>query len=125
MTSSKRLRILIVTPSLPYPLIWGFGIRVYQIIKFLAERHDVSLVAYAGPNDQESVAALQQTGAAVYPVVRPEPSVAAKRRAQLSSLFSPSSFQSQSLESTAMQETIDRVLAAQEFDVIQVESSQM
>jgi len=125
MTDSQRLRILIVTPSLPYPLIWGFGIRVYQIIKFLAQRHDVTVLAYAGPRDQESVDALRATGAAIHAVVRGEPSTAAKRQAQLTSLFSPASFQWQSLESAAMQATLDRVLAQADFDVIQVESSQM
>src|SRR6266850_325902 len=125
MTDSKRLRILIVTPSLPYPLIWGFGIRVYQIIKFLAQRHDVSVLAYAGPHDQDSVSALRLTGATIHPVVRDEATTAAKRTAQLTSLFSTSSFQWQSLESSAMQAALDRVLAAEKFDVIQVESSQM
>src|ERR1044071_666969 len=116
MTESTRLRILIVTPSLPYPLIWGFGIRVYQIIKYLAERHDVSVLAYAGPHDQDSVTALRQTGATIHAVVRDEGSTAAKRQAQLTSLFCPSSFQRQSLESSAMQSAIDRVLAAEHFD---------
>jgi sugar transferase (PEP-CTERM/EpsH1 system associated) len=125
MTDSNRLRILIVTPSLPYPLIWGFGIRVYQIIKFLAQRHDVTVLAYATPTDHGSIAALRQTGATVHAVVREEPSTTSKRRAQLTSLFSTASFQWQSLESAAMQATIDRVLKDQDFDVIQIESSQM
>jgi sugar transferase (PEP-CTERM/EpsH1 system associated) len=125
MSDAQRLRVLIVTPSLPYPLIWGFGIRVYHMIKYLAERHDVTVLAYAGPNDQQNVAALKETGATIEPVYRDEASTRAKRHAQLTSLLSASSFQWQSLESTAMQAAIDRVLAAQEFDVIQVESSQM
>jgi sugar transferase (PEP-CTERM/EpsH1 system associated) len=125
MTNSNRLRILIVTPSLPYPLIWGFGIRVYQIIKFLAQEHDVAVVAYAGPNDHESIAALRETGAAVHAVVRQEPTIASKRHAQLTSLFSSTSFQWQRLESAAMQSTIDRLLKHNDYDVIQIESSQM
>jgi sugar transferase (PEP-CTERM/EpsH1 system associated) len=125
MTDSTRLRILIATPSLPYPLIWGFGIRVYQIIQFLAQKHDVTVVAYAGPEDHDSIVALRDTGATVHAVVRQQPSIASKRHAQLSSLFSPDSFQRQSLESAAMQSTIDWLLRENEFDVIQIESSQM
>ncbi len=125
MTETERLRVLIVTPSLPYPLIWGFGIRVYQIIKYLAQRHDVSVLAYAGPNDGDRVAALRETGAAIYPVMRDEPSTGAKRRAQITSLLSSASFQKQSLDSAAMQAAIDRLLATQRFDIIQIESSQM
>lgn len=125
MTDSERLRVLIVTPSLPYPLVWGFGIRVYQIIKYLAERHDVTLLAYAGPHDRDNTAALEQTGATIHTVVRNEPTTAAKRQAQLTSMFSRKSFQWQSLESTAMQTAIDHLLATEHFDIIQVESSQM
>jgi len=125
MSNSNRLHILIVTPSLPWPLVWGFGIRVYQIIRYLAQRHDVSVLAYAGPDDEDGASALQQTGATIHTVVRDEPSTAAKRQAQLTSLFAPASFQWQSLESKAMQTAIDRLLAAERFDVIQVESSQM
>ncbi|MBV9357802.1 MAG: glycosyltransferase [Chloroflexi bacterium] len=125
MTETERLRVLIVTPSLPYPLIWGFGIRVYQIIKYLAERHHVSVLAYAGPDDQARIAALRETGAAIYPVIRNEPSTRAKRRAQITSLLSPASFQKQSLDSAGMQAAIDHLLSTQKFDIIQVESSQM
>src|ERR1700730_818374 len=103
MSEPERLRILMVTPSLPYPLIWGFGIRVYQIIKYLAERHDVSMLAYAGPYDQDNVVALRKTGATIHAVVRHEASNEAKRRAQLTSLFSPKSYQRQFLDSPAMQ----------------------
>jgi polysaccharide biosynthesis protein PslH len=125
MSDPARLRVLVATPSLPYPLIWGFGIRVYQIIKYLADRHHVTVVAYAGPNDQDNVAALERTGATIHAVFRDEPTTAAKRQAQLGSLFSPNSFQWQSLKSSAMQAAIDRLLATEHFDIIQVESSQM
>jgi sugar transferase (PEP-CTERM/EpsH1 system associated) len=119
------LRILIVTPSLPYPPSWGFGIRVYQIIRNLSVRHRVSVLAYASPHDGERVAALRETGATVHTVVRDEPSATAKRFMQLRSIVSPESFQRQRLSSMAMQQTIDRLLAAEAYDIIQVESSQM
>src|SRR3989337_1348384 len=46
MSTRERLRILIVAPSLPYPPIWGFGIRVNQFLRLLARQHDVSLLTY-------------------------------------------------------------------------------
>lgn len=125
MSNSNHLRILIVTPSLPYPLVWGFGIRVYQIIKYLAKQHSVTVLAYAGPDDEDSADALRQTGATIVTVVRDEPTTVAKRQAQLGSLFATDSFQWQSLESAAMQSAIDRLLVEEQFDIIQVESSQM
>jgi glycosyltransferase involved in cell wall biosynthesis len=125
MSSAQHLRILIVTPSLPYPPIWGFGIRVYQMIRYLAKRHAVTVLTYAGPGDADRVAALQKAGARVTIVTRPEPSAAVKRRSQLLSLFSPLSFQRQSLRSVELQAEIDGLLTEHEFDIIQVESSQM
>jgi polysaccharide biosynthesis protein PslH len=125
VSETDRLRILILTPSLPYPLIWGFGIRVYQIVKYLAQRHQVSLLAYSGPNEQDSVSALECTGAAVHAVIRNEPTTGSKRRAQLTSMLSPASFQRQDLHSSAMQAAIDRVLASEQFNIILVESSPM
>jgi glycosyltransferase involved in cell wall biosynthesis len=119
------MRILIVTPSVPYPPKWGFGIRVYQMVRYLAERHQVSVLCYAGPHDHEHVAALSRTGASVHTVVREPPVTGAKRRSQLTSLLSPASFQRQGLDSMAMRAAIKEILAAHEFDVIQIESSQM
>jgi glycosyltransferase involved in cell wall biosynthesis len=125
MSETRPLRILIVTPSLPYPLVWGFGIRVYQIIKYLAKRHAVTVLAYAAPKDQASIEALRETGATIRAVIRDEPTTSAKRSAQLASLVSRDSFQWQSLASAQMQAALDDLLASQDFDVIQIESSQM
>jgi glycosyltransferase involved in cell wall biosynthesis len=125
MTSAEQLRVLIVTPSVPYPPSWGFGIRVYQMIRHLALRHRVTVLAYAGPDDHDRVGALRQTGATVRAVIRDEPTTVAKRRAQLTSMLMPVSFQRHSLSSRVMQTEIDRLLASEQFDVIQVESSQM
>jgi glycosyltransferase involved in cell wall biosynthesis len=95
------------------------------MVRWLAERHKLTVLAYAGPDDQDRVEALRKTGAQVNAVIRPEPSPAAKRRAQFTSLLSPLSFQRQSLQSPAMQAEINRLNVEQGFDVIQVESSQM
>lgn len=132
--STTKLRVLIVTPSLPYPPIWGFGIRVLQIVQQLARRgHDVSLLTYAGPDEADKVAAMRQacdvaanggTGVTVYAV--PPPTLqGGKRTAQLASLVSRRSFQSRSLHSSTMQVKINELLAQQPWDIIQVESSQM
>ena len=47
----RRLRILLVAPSVPYPPNWGFGIRVFNLLKELAQHHDVSLLCYASDDD--------------------------------------------------------------------------
>ena len=123
--ANRKLRILIVTPSLPYPPTWGFGIRVYQMVRYLAQHHRVSLVAYADPREGDKVAALEQTGASVHPVARRNVSDFGKRRDQLESLISRQSFQRTALASREMQLVIDDLFKREAFDVVQVESSQL
>ena len=119
---SRKLRILVVTPSLPFPPIWGFGIRVYQMVRHLARRHEVSLLTYAGPGQEEHVARLGQECRAVHTVPPPARN---RRRMQAVSLLSPRSFLQADLYSDAMQAKINALLREHEFDIIQVESSHL
>lgn len=74
--------------------------------------------------EAENVAAIRAVGAEVHVVPPPRPT-GGKRGAQALSLLSPRSYQTASLQSPAMQDTITRLLAGQTFDLVQVESSQM
>jgi sugar transferase (PEP-CTERM/EpsH1 system associated) len=125
-TPPRSLDILLLTPSLPYPPIWGFGIRVYQLIRELSRRHRVTLLTYSrsGEDELENVAVMREICAAVHVV--PSPSLpGGKRGAQFRSLFSPVSYQTSSLRSPEMQEALTRLLSTQKFDLVQVESSQL
>jgi glycosyltransferase involved in cell wall biosynthesis len=123
--STGRLRILVVSPGLPYPPIWGFGIRVNQLLRLLAKHHDVSLLTYQEPDEAAKVAAVESLGVIVHTVSRPKPTERSKRMAQLSSAFSRRSYQRRSLYSRAMQAKFEELVARAPFDVIQVESSQL
>jgi polysaccharide biosynthesis protein PslH len=125
MSPGDRLRILIVAPSLPYPPIWGFGIRVNQFLRLLARRHDVSLLTYEEPGERDKVAAVEQLGVTVHTVLRPKSTERGKRTAQLSSLMSKLSYQRRNVHSRAMQAKLDELDASVPFDVIQIESSQL
>ena len=46
------LRILLGTPFFPYPPDWGFGRRVYEIARHLSTRHSVTILTYAGEEDE-------------------------------------------------------------------------
>ena len=119
------MRILFHAHTLPYPPTWGFGIRVYQFLKLLSRQHSVSILAYEGTGDAAKIAALSEFCEGVH-VVPGGPGVdTTKRVAQLASLFSSASYQSQYLYSEAMQQRLDAICAAAPFDVIQVESSQL
>ncbi|MEO6236669.1 MAG: glycosyltransferase family 4 protein [Vicinamibacterales bacterium] len=120
-----RLRILILSPGLPHPPIWGFGIRVNQFLRLLARRHDVSLLTYEEPGEAEKVTAVAALGVTVHTVQRRKTSERAKRAAQMTSLLSRVSYQRRSLYTAALQAQLTDLVARERFDVIQVESSQL
>jgi polysaccharide biosynthesis protein PslH len=119
------LRILVLTPSLPYPPIWGFGTRVYHFLRLLARRHAVSLLTYEEPGDADKVAALAKVCAAVFTVPRPQETERDKRIAQLSSILARRSYQRRNLYCKAMQRRLDELTTRERFDIIQIESSQL
>jgi sugar transferase (PEP-CTERM/EpsH1 system associated) len=118
------LRILVLTPSLPYPPIWGFGTRVYHFLRLLARKHAVSLLTYEEPGEAEKVTALTKV-CTVFTVSRPQETERRKRLAQLSSVVSRVSYQRRNLYSRAMQDRLDELTARERFDIIQIESSQL
>lgn len=119
------MRILFLAHTLPYPPTWGFGIRVYQFLRLLARRHDVSILAYASGDDEGKIAALSAFCARVQVVPGGPSGGGAKRAAQFTSLFRAASYQSRYLHSDAMARALAALCAGEPFDVIQVESSQL
>ena len=114
-----------LSPGLPHPPIWGFGIRVNQFLRLLARRHEVTLLTYQEPDEAEKVPAVEALGVTVVTVPRPKSTESAKRKAQLASIASPMSYQRRSLYSPAMQAKLDELTSRTRFDVIQIESSQL
>lgn len=119
------MRILIVTPSIPYPPNWGFGIRVYQIVRELSRRHTVSVVCYSRPGEEDKIAALNEVCHSVHTVQNPLADRRAKRLAQLAAMVRRTSFQTASLRTAAMQRLVTSLVANERFDLVQFESSQM
>ena len=55
------MRILIITDYLPYPLISGDRIRVYNLIRRIARQHQVSLVGFLQtPDEADGVSHLRE-----------------------------------------------------------------
>ena len=119
------MRILIISPELPYPPASGFRIRVSQFVSLLAQRHSVTLLTYAKPGDNANADVLRPMCDAVHTVQAGDVLSNRKRIAQLTSLFSRHSFQGSYLHSDGMQQKLDELCAGPAFDIIQVESSQM
>ena len=61
------MKILFLSPTVPFPLTDGGRIRVFNLLKQIAEKSDVTLLALeTQPTDAEGVAELQQLGIQVH-----------------------------------------------------------
>jgi glycosyltransferase involved in cell wall biosynthesis len=69
MPAQSRLRILFLTQVFPYPLVGGAKIRAYYMLRYLAERHQVTLVSFVRDDDgQEEIDHLRQFCHAVHTI---------------------------------------------------------
>ena len=67
MKSQHPMRILMLTQVLPYPLDSGPKFKTYHVLKYLAERHEVTLVSFVREGDDPcALAHLQNLCHAVY-----------------------------------------------------------
>lgn len=122
-SSGGRLCLLLVSPSIPYPPRWGFGIRVYQFLRHLAEEHEVSLATFAWPDDGFKIAAVQALGVDVHVAPMPLSAGPTRRRDQALTLLSLRPFAGASLYTREMQRLLDSLLIRRAFDLVQIESS--
>jgi polysaccharide biosynthesis protein PslH len=124
-TFSPRLRVLVVSPYFPFPPTSGITMRNYQVLRQLAERHEVTLASFAAADDDAGVRELSRR-LPVRAVRQAEKKRGIVRRlGQLRSLSTLQPFAACELRSEEMQATIDELCATFDFDVIHVESSRM
>ncbi len=119
-----------VTPFLPSPPRFGGQQRIHALAAGLARAHDVSVLSLVDPGEPGLEQSLKATRAYCEEVVAvPGPKRAAegvrKRLLQLGSLVSPWSYERVVHRERALQEALDRLLAAGRFDVVQLELAHM
>lgn len=134
------MRVLWLCSYPPYPPDFGGARRTYNLLEQAARAgHEVDLLAFAkgdAPRDAEAVAALRRICREVELVADPwalpaalgaaDPAaVGRKRRGQLRSLLSRRPYQFHAHYSARMQAALDRRGAAGQYDLAQVEFSQM
>jgi sugar transferase (PEP-CTERM/EpsH1 system associated) len=120
------MRILVFTPALPFPLMWGFNIRVFNLVKRLAKQNQVSLLCYASGEDEAPAReALGAICEAVFTVPKLERSTLQMRRQQATAAIGPRSFHLHRFFSARMQSRLSQILRDGRYDLIQVESSAM
>jgi glycosyltransferase involved in cell wall biosynthesis len=122
------MRVLVISPSLPYPPIWGFNIRVFQILSHLARRNAVSLLCYGDPSTEDEAAAREALAGIceeVFTVPDVKLSRREKRRRQAWASLGPRSFHLHRYFSPQMQTKITELLGGGRFGLVQVESGAM
>jgi sugar transferase (PEP-CTERM/EpsH1 system associated) len=120
------MRILIISDYLPYPLIGGDRIRIYNLLRRVASRHEVSLAAFLEtPEDAEGVDHLQQI------CVRVE-TASLQRRSPLAHLpgllrfaLAGKPLELKFLQSEELVNKIKGLVSTMDFDIVQIEHAHM
>jgi glycosyltransferase involved in cell wall biosynthesis len=116
------MRLLFLTPQLPYPPQQGTTIRNYNILKHLAPRHEITLLSFGTPEELQSAEPLRALCQRIE--IAPYPTRTLGQRAW-TTLVSPLPDMALRLASHSMHEIVDAVLREQTFDIIQVEGIEM
>jgi glycosyltransferase involved in cell wall biosynthesis len=98
--------------------------RIYQLVRQISVRHDVTLLSNAWPADRADEDGLSDQ-VPLRVISRQEPTRLRKRIGQLRSLVSPLPFACRVLFSDELQDALDELSASTQFDLIYVESSPM
>jgi sugar transferase (PEP-CTERM/EpsH1 system associated) len=120
------MRILIIADYLPYPLIGGGRIRIYNLLRRVARHHEVSLAAFLEKSeDAEGILHLKEF------CVRVE-TVDIQRSSRLSRLpglvqyaLSGKPPELKLLHSEELTEKIRQLASTMDFDIVQIEQSRM
>jgi glycosyltransferase involved in cell wall biosynthesis len=115
------MRLLFLTPQLPYPADKGTRIRNLGLIRELARRHEVGVLSFGEPADAAPRAELERVCRVLD--VLPTPTRPRRRRA-LAALADPRPDLALRLASAAFLEALRRALEAP-WDVLQVEGLEM
>jgi glycosyltransferase involved in cell wall biosynthesis len=122
------VRVLHIMPYLPVRRASGGPIRVYHLLKVLAERHDVTVLAYGSQEDADGLRqSFDSRLRGIHVVPRPWPvrSTINKRLGQFAALLTNHSFYHLWIRDQKMQSEINRLLSDNDFDVVQSEFSVM
>ncbi|MDX1687405.1 MAG: glycosyltransferase [Candidatus Promineifilaceae bacterium] len=119
------MKILLLTPQLPYPPHQGTSLRNYHIIRGLAARHDIHLLSFAEENGGSNRDVPERLRALCADVV----AVPAPRRTMAQRLWRMVSRRrpdmAHRLESEAFVRALQTVLNGHRFDVVQVEGIEL
>lgn len=115
------MKILFLTPYSPANPTFGGALRIYHVLNQLCKHHDVTVTGFCEPGEtgdlERQIPALKNK---THFIDQPYTDIRRKKDF-VASLFSSHSHWYWSSQSRQLQETIDRLLAEDRFDVIQCE----
>jgi len=117
------VRFLVLSPFVPYPPVDGGRLRIYELMRRVAQRHDVDFVALSDGSDDslDSANELRRIGFDVTTVVHSPPAA----RAAAQALRRGRSYYGTRYRSEELQGLLASRLAGSAYDVVQAEYSYM
>lgn len=115
------MKLLLLTPQLPYPPQQGTTLRNFNIIKHLAPRHAITLLSFGTTEELQNAAPLHELCQRIEIV--PHPTRTLAQRAW-TTLTSPLPDMALRLKSAEMHTKFD-ALAREPFDIVQIEGIEM
>src|SRR5690349_21319626 len=116
------MRLLFLTPQLPYPADKGTRIRNFGLIKRLAASHDPAVISFGDPDDRAAIAALERYCRVL--AVVPPPARGRLGRA-VRTLLDPTPDLARRLWSPELAARLADALARERPDVLQIEALEM
>jgi glycosyltransferase involved in cell wall biosynthesis len=118
------MRVLLLTQVLPYPPDSGPKVKTWNTIKYLAQRHDVTLASFVRGDQSADVAHLRRYCQAVHAVPM-ERGVVRDGRAMIRSLFTSRPWMMVRDDRSEMRRLVDRLAAETAFDVVHADQLNM
>jgi glycosyltransferase involved in cell wall biosynthesis len=118
------LNVLLLTQVLPYPPDSGPKIKTYNVIKYLAQHHRVTLVSFVRGDQSEYVRHLEQYCEAVYTMPM-ERGIAWDGRAMVRSLLTRQPWMMVRDDRRAMRHLVERLAEEHSFDVAHADQLNM
>lgn len=116
-----RLSVLVLDEEMPYPLNSGKRIRTWNLLRYLAREHDITLLCHGTRNDP-GFAALASLGIRVETVAALPPSGSpAFYAGALANLFSPWPYSVSRHHSRRFARALGRLISANRYDLVHCE----
>jgi glycosyltransferase involved in cell wall biosynthesis len=116
------MRILLLTPTLPYPQDTGGRIVVFNTIKHLAKRHEIFLLSLIQEGQQKYVPFLKDYCISIETVLK---DISFSKKGLFLNLFCTIPYNMTRYHSPEMEEKLKEIISKNHFDLVQIEHLHM